>query len=276
LDRTSIEKSDFPTSRRGYDPAAVDAHLKALADHFEELVGAVPSEPVASEASARVREIVAAAESSAAEIRRAAEQQATESARQAAAEAASVRQEATRRAEECVTRVREATSVMLEHLEAMESELESLVGGLREGGESRRSPVAAGSAPTGTEREPPARVAPAEAPPTAAARSTDDAGPAADRTAPARSATGSEHEAPADRDAMGEAVTGSEREAQTDRTSTGAAGGDEEKARVIALEMALSGKSREEADGYLAGEFNLEDRAKLLDEIYAKIGENER
>jgi hypothetical protein len=40
--------------------------------------------------------------------------------------------------------------------------------------------------------------------------------------------------------------------------------------------MALSGKSREEADSYLAGEFELDDRAKLLDQIYAKVGEIER
>ena len=32
LDRQSIEKRDFPIGRRGYDPAAVDAHLRALAD----------------------------------------------------------------------------------------------------------------------------------------------------------------------------------------------------------------------------------------------------
>ena len=37
LDRQSIEKRDFPIGRRGYDPAAVDAHLRALATEVEEL-----------------------------------------------------------------------------------------------------------------------------------------------------------------------------------------------------------------------------------------------
>jgi len=37
LDRQSIEKKDFPIGRRGYDPDAVDSHLKALADEIDEL-----------------------------------------------------------------------------------------------------------------------------------------------------------------------------------------------------------------------------------------------
>ena len=35
LDRQRIERRDFPVSRRGYDPAAVDAHLRDLADNVE-------------------------------------------------------------------------------------------------------------------------------------------------------------------------------------------------------------------------------------------------
>src|SRR3984957_5357910 len=31
LDRQGIERRDFPIVRRGYDPASVDAHLRALA-----------------------------------------------------------------------------------------------------------------------------------------------------------------------------------------------------------------------------------------------------
>jgi cell division septum initiation protein DivIVA len=222
LDRTSIEKGDFPVSRRGYEPAAVDAHLKALADRFEEVARASPHEALASTASEQVRGIVAAAESSAAEIRSAAEQQARESARQAAADAERVRGEATRRAEECVAKVRAATQLMLERLDAMEGELEGLLVSLRSGGEAM------------------------------------PAAPAAEQEAPApeQEAPAPEQEAPAAVDAP--------------------TAGDEEKARLIALEMALSGKSREEADSYLAGEFKLDDRAKLLDEIYAKIGEIER
>ena len=37
LDRQSIERRDFPIARRGYDPAVVDAHLRALAAEVQEL-----------------------------------------------------------------------------------------------------------------------------------------------------------------------------------------------------------------------------------------------
>ena len=37
LDRQSIEKRDFPFGRRGYEPAAVDAHLAAVAREVEAL-----------------------------------------------------------------------------------------------------------------------------------------------------------------------------------------------------------------------------------------------
>ena len=37
LDRQAIERKDFPIGRRGYDPDAVDAHLRALAGEFEDM-----------------------------------------------------------------------------------------------------------------------------------------------------------------------------------------------------------------------------------------------
>ena len=37
IDRQAIERRDFPISRRGYEPAAVDAHLRALAAEIEQL-----------------------------------------------------------------------------------------------------------------------------------------------------------------------------------------------------------------------------------------------
>ena len=35
VDRDSIQRRDFPTGRKGYDPAAVDEHLRQVADAFE-------------------------------------------------------------------------------------------------------------------------------------------------------------------------------------------------------------------------------------------------
>ncbi len=47
--------------------------------------------------------------------------------------------------------------------------------------------------------------------------------------------------------------------------------GDLDGARLVALNMALSGESREQADRHLADSFELADRAKLLDEVYAAV-----
>jgi hypothetical protein len=49
-------------------------------------------------------------------------------------------------------------------------------------------------------------------------------------------------------------------------------GGDVEGARLIALNMALNGQSREETDRYLAENFDLSDRKSLLDEVYESVG----
>ena len=86
LDRQSIERKDFPLARRGYDPAAVDAHLTALADQVAELersaAQAQASAPstLAASTSDQVHAIIAAAENSAAQIRAQAEAEAKDSA----------------------------------------------------------------------------------------------------------------------------------------------------------------------------------------------------
>ena len=46
---------------------------------------------------------------------------------------------------------------------------------------------------------------------------------------------------------------------------------DVEGARLIALNMALNGESREVTDQYLAENFDLGDRSALLDEVYASV-----
>ena len=47
-------------------------------------------------------------------------------------------------------------------------------------------------------------------------------------------------------------------------------GGDDDGARLIALNMALNGTPREETDRYLAENFKLTDRRGLLDEVYTR------
>ena len=129
LDRQRIERKDFPIGRRGYDPDAVDGHLAALADEVDELKrhSRRRTETLAAAASEQVRAIVEAAETSAAEIQRQAEEEASEIRTEAAGEARSTREQATSQAREYVGRVSESTSTMLQRLEAMESELGTLI-----------------------------------------------------------------------------------------------------------------------------------------------------
>ena len=81
LDRQSIEKKDFPIARRGYEPDAVNAHLRALADEIEALHRSdhPRGESPAAGASEQVRSIVEAAEATAADTQRQAEDEARES-----------------------------------------------------------------------------------------------------------------------------------------------------------------------------------------------------
>jgi DivIVA domain-containing protein len=74
FDRQAIERKDFPISRRGYDTAAVDGHLQALAAEFEELeraaVNGSGDMSLASTAGSQVQSILEAAETAAGEIER--------------------------------------------------------------------------------------------------------------------------------------------------------------------------------------------------------------
>ena len=135
LDRQSIEKKDFPVGQNGYEPAVVDEHLSALADELDEFKQAARrrSETLASSASEQVRAIVQAAETSAADIQRAAEEEAREIKADADREAHSIRQQASDEARESFGKVSEATVVMLQRLDSMESELNALIESLRTG-----------------------------------------------------------------------------------------------------------------------------------------------
>jgi len=115
VDRDAIERRDFPIGRRGYDQAAVDDHLRRVADEFEALHGRppAPAASLAAGASEQVRVILEAAEAGAAQLR----------------------EDAGRRAGEHVTRVEEATGGMLAHLDELERELGSLLAALRRSGE---------------------------------------------------------------------------------------------------------------------------------------------
>jgi DivIVA domain-containing protein len=109
LNRSSIQRSDFPTVRRGYEPDAVDAHLREVADEVEGMRR--PSgQPMAAAASAQVQRILEAAESTAEQVRA----------------------EAGEEAREHVHRVSTAARELLERIAAMHDELGGLMDRMRE------------------------------------------------------------------------------------------------------------------------------------------------
>jgi cell division septum initiation protein DivIVA len=262
LDRQTIEKRDFPIGRRGYEPVAVDAHLAAIAREVEALKRAQAAAPadiqaapsggssLAAVASAQVQAIVEAAEASAAAIERDAREHGEQVAQDAARDAQRIRDEAIERSQEHVGKVHEATAMMLQRVDAMESELSSLVESLRTGANRLNADLSLlsgnmgelyAAAGQGQGREVSSMPAPA----------------AETAVEEVVAAVAVEPDEP-----LGDADTA---------RAAGEDGDDVEGARLIALNMALNGQSREETDKYLAENFDLSDREALLDEVYATV-----
>jgi DivIVA domain-containing protein len=209
MDREAIERRDFPVGRRGYDQAAVDEHLRRLADEIESL-RAAPARPappaLSAGASEQVRAILEAAEAGAADLRA----------------------EAGREASEHVARVQDAAGGMLARIDQLEGELRTLLDALRKSGERLNDGLSqlheqVGDM-TGEPEPPPAPEAEPEPAP-------------------------------------------------EPEPEPAAANGDEAGARLIALNMALSGTPREETARYLAENYALADPEGLLDDVYDRAGQ---
>ena len=223
MDRDAIERRDFPVGRRGYDQAAVDAHLRAVADEIETLRAnpgaARPAPaPLSAGTSEQVRAILEAAETGAAELRA----------------------QAGREAGEHVAGVEQATGGMLARLDELESELNTLLDALRRSGERLAEGLAQLQSQVGEFGGEGAAAPPSD--------DQDAAPPPPDEPAPAASGDLAAH-------------------------ADGALNGDEAGARLIALNMALSGTPREETAAYLAEHYQLADPEALLDDVYSRAGQ---
>ena len=285
LDRQSIEKRDFPIGRRGYDPAAVDAHLRTLAAEVEELRYALESragETLGSSAGTQVQGILEAAEATAADIEQKASEDAWRTRAEADADAERTRADAVARAQAHVAAVAQATAVLSERVESMDAQSAALVESLRAGASRLATDLSAvetnmvelydaaagrGGDAAADERgqeedSPPAAPAPvvqghaefvpaatlAPSPPTPASADSA-AAPAPPVPPPAPSSPAPPRSEP----------------------RAGAGNGDLDGARLIALNMALNGDSRAATDRYLAEHYELGDRQKLLDEVFAAV-----
>jgi hypothetical protein len=287
FDRQAIERRDFPIARRGYEPAAVDAHLRALAGEIEQLErelsdgGAQAS--LASTAGTQVQSILAAAEATAADLQREAADNARTTREEADRDAARTREDAIAQARAHVAAVAQATAVLLERVGSMDAQVSALLDSVRAGADRLATDLSAveanmselydaaagqavtravageGAAPGPSVPAPPAPAHPA--PQLAGEATAPPVPPAPSAAAPqARSAQAGPPLSPPETAEPGVHVDPEAPE-----------NGDLDGARLIALNMALNGESREDADRYLAENFQLADRAKLIDEVYAAI-----
>ncbi len=285
IDRQAIERRDFPITRRGYEPAAVDAHLRALAGEIEQLqrelsVGGGQAS-LASTAGTQVQSILAAAEATAAELERDAQDNARTTREEATRDAASTREQAIAQARGQVTFVTQATAALLERINSMDSEVATLVESVRAGADSLTADLSAVEANMGELYDAAsgqavtravsgeAEQASVPAPPAPAAPQLDAQAPAPPLPPPA-SGTAAAHVRPAQANppplSPSEAA---EPGVHVDPESP--QGGDLDGARLIALNMALNGETREDAERYLAENFQLADRGKLIDEVFAAV-----
>jgi DivIVA domain-containing protein len=231
LDRDAIARRDFPTHRRGYDPTTVDAHLEQVAREVEALQRrAAEPATISSQAGEQVRAIVQAAERGAQEIRETADAEARGH----------------------VARVTEAADRLRARIEQMERDVTQLVIDLRTDAGRLRDDLAALRAGAGD-------LGSADA----AAEPTRPAAAAAPRPAPPGAGAASEPET------SGPAATPGLSEPPTTVIPAPGADGDAAAARIVALDMALSGTPRDATDRYLAEHYDVTDRASLLDEVYA-------
>jgi DivIVA protein len=306
LDRQSIEKKDFPVGRRGYEPAAVDAHLTAISEEVEELKRASRkrTESLASASSEQVRAIIDAAENSASEIHRLAEEDARELRADATSDAKATRDRAATDARAHLDKVSTATTDLLARIDAMQNELAALFESLKAGAsrinadlhllDGNLGEVREAVAPARFEAEPASAAVQAaaadeymdpevqdaaelygvDAGELAAATAVADAASAADAppdTGSGPSSASTPASPPGSVPPPSTAAVSTTAAAPVHRDPTGGAGEDVEGARLIALNMALDGTSREETDRYLAENFKLSDRDALLDEVYESV-----
>jgi DivIVA domain-containing protein len=250
LDRHSVTRTDFPMSRRGYDRIAVDRHLDDVAQQIDSLQR--PSS-VGATTSAQVQSILDAAEASAAEIERRAWDDATR--------VQEATDESLARARAHIGALGEASHVLRQRIEALLVEVESLEGTL---GSlvAEPAPEQLGFEPDDTMAFDPiledevAEAALAETPEPRAAEARFG------REPEEVNGNGNGH-------GRTEWFTQGP-PAWTGAAVTPAAGAQEarDSARLVALNMADGGQSREATDAYLSGLYTPEERAALLDEIY--------
>lgn len=305
LDRNFIERRDFAPARRGYDPDEVDQHLRSIAQAVDRLQqGSQSQATVSGAAASRVQSIVEAAERSANEIESQAQAEADRLRAEAEEIVQAARADADQQAVEHVERAETAAGSIVERSQRLETEVDQLldqlstaartvIDNLRGGADNLRTeledmrrelgtvraarPQTAGGGgaaalqqqssiadqpteqftPPELRDEEPLPVPPSEPEPEPAGPPDAEPEVVEEAAAPQPAAAESPAATPAGPPPVSPA-------AAANRANEGA--------RLIALNMALSGTPREETARYLADNFDLADQEDLLDEVYARAG----
>jgi DivIVA domain-containing protein len=225
---------DFPAARKGYDPAAVDAHLRRIADEIEKSRG---SASLADVASQKVGSIVEAAEEKAKEIEA----------------------DARREADELLSNTRAQARDQLESAQRSVSKLVGQADELRERiGAMAQEVGGAGRAKAETP-DPGPVPGPEPVPEPAPPEPEIDPGPV---TVP-------EPEPPREPEPEPPSIPEPRPEPPAPAAANGA---DEQAARLVAMKMALDGSSREEIERHLAANYKLSDSEGLLDAVFERAG----
>jgi DivIVA domain-containing protein len=232
MKREDIVRSDFPTARKGYDPTAVDAHLRTVAEQVEQVEQADGPPSLADVAAQKVASIVEAAEAKAKEIEA----------------------DARREADELLSNARDQARDQLERAQRSVANLIGQADELRERiGEMAQAVV--GGEGTRGETEPGPQPVPEPAPPQPEVDPTPVTVP---EPAPPREP---EPEPPMIPEPQPEPPA-----------PAAANGADDQAARLVAMKMAFEGSSRDDIAKHLSANYELADTDELLDAVFERAG----
>ncbi len=233
--REEIERPDFPAARRGYDRAAVDAHLAELAGEIERLESSAAKAPstLADTAGERVASVISAAEEKASEI----EQDARRDAEQ-------TRSTAQDDAKGLIEKAEESVTGLIAEAEELRARVRELGQDIAPAGVSAETEPAIVPEPTPPEREidPTPVIVPEPSP----------------QPVPEPSPNPMPEPTPLPQPSVPDAPA-----AEQNGNTAGA--------RLVAMKMALDGVSRDEVEKHLRSGYGLSSPDELLDDVFARV-----
>lgn len=268
MEREQIVREDFPTVRKGWDPDAVRAHLKLIADAASESSAAAGLGDVAA---GQVKGVLAAAEAAASEITSSARAEASEIVTSARAQATELLDRAKADAGTRTTAAQDAVESIVaeaERLRAQVAELAERVAGSAPAAEVPGPIVVPEPTPSripeptpDPEPEPTPDPTPDPLPETVPEPTPD---PTPEEPAATASAGASTEDLIAQLKAGG---------AENGSAASAVAATDAGAARLVAMNMALDGADREAIAAQLRSEFGeVQNVDGLLDEVIARAG----